>query len=466
MEVKGINVLMLSVAGTLIGVVLIAVLGFIVGKFFFRPMIQRRFGLVMNRLLQDLYQENLMELLSAVKRTSFLNIVELSLRAENGCVIRRPMGSSKRFPGFDGLMFIPAQMTSPPKESDVAVDMSVRLGPKATEPLMLDIPLMISGMGYGVSLSEEAKLALARGAKNAGTAICSGDGPFLPEEYEEAGKYIWQVSRGSWGRNAEALALADMIEVQMGQGAKVGSYRIDPYEIKGKARKLMGLSPVEEAVAHAVTPGIKSPRDWPRYVRELRQAAEGKPIALKLMAGGRLEEDLAVALKSGFDVIVLDGAQAGTHGSSPLLEDDFGLPSLQALMRAVRYLCEQGARKEVSLVVGGGYFTPGECLKALALGADAIYLGTLPLFALTHRQLGEVMPWEPLGTLVSYNSVYSKRLDIDIAAENVTNLLKSMTLEMEEGIRALGKSSLAEVGYHDLIALDQWTAEITGVQRA
>lgn len=452
--------------GTVAGGIALMAAGYAILKLFYRSVFQKLFAGIVGRLLKDEYSENLMELWSAVKRTSILNVLEISLRAEEGKIIKRPLGSAKHFLGFDGLMFVPAQMARLPIEGEVKVDMRVTLGPKAEKPLVADIPLLISGMGYGAALSEEARLALARAAKTLGTAICSGEGPFLPAERQEAGKYIWQIARSSWSRNPKAIAVADMIEVQMGQGARVGTHIHPPTGVKGKAQKLMQISPVEAAHSSAVIQGIKSPWDWLRYVDDLRQEAGGKPIAIKLMAGGRLEADLAVALEAGFDVVILDGAQAGTDGSSPTMQDDFGLPSLQALVRAVRYLEAQGVRREVSLIAAGGYFTPGECLKALALGADAIYLGTVPLFALVHGQVGKVMPWEPLTQLVNYDSRHKHKLDLDKAATSVTNVLKSMTLEMEEGIRGLGKISLTEIGLNDLVALDAWTAEVTGVTRA
>jgi glutamate synthase domain-containing protein 2 len=432
----------------------------------FRTIVQRLFGLVLERLLSDQYHENLMELWSAVRRTSVQTILEIGLRAEGGKLIQRPLGSPRKFPHYDTLMFVAAQMARLPKEASVQIDMKVTLGAKVQKPLQLDIPLMISGMGFGVGLSEEAKKALARAAKQLGTAICSGEGPFLPEERQEAGKFTWQISRTTWGRSPEGIAAADMLEVQMGQGARMGPFALEPENVKGKAQQLMGISPTETVVTAAVIPGINTPWDWPKYVTDLRAEAGGKPIAIKIMATGALERDLAVCLEAGFDVIILDGAQGGAGGASPLICDDMGIPSLLALVRAERFLQAQGARKDVSLVVAGGYATPGECLKAIALGADAIYLGTVPLYALVHKQIHIVLPWEPLTQLVWYDSPYKEQLDINLAGQSVFNVLKSMAMEMEEGVRALGKTALSEVGPNDLVALDEWTAQVTGVKRA
>ncbi|OLN31899.1 Ferredoxin-dependent glutamate synthase [Desulfosporosinus metallidurans] len=459
-------VVALSALGALTAGVIILCVFFFVGKRLFRTVVQRLFGLVIGRLLQDKYHENLMELWSAVRRTSVQTILEIGLRAEEGKLIQRPLGSAKPLPHYDTLMFVAAQMARLPKEANVPIDMKVTLGAKAEKPLQIEIPLMISGMGFGVGLSEEAKRALARAAKQLGTATNSGEGPFLQVEREEAGKFIWQISRTTWGHSPQGIAAADMLEVQMGQGARMGPFTIEPIAVKGKAQKLMGISPVESVVTTAVIPGISTPWDWPKYVTDLRTEAAGKPIAIKIMATGGLERDLAVCLEADFDVIVLDGAQGGASGASPLICDDLGIPSLLALVRAERFLREQGARKDVSLVVAGGYATPGECLKAIALGADAIYLGTVPLFALVHRQIQKILPWEPLTQLVWYDSPYKQRLDIALASKSVVNVLKSMAMEMEEGVRALGKTGLSELGPNDLVALDEWTAQVTGVKRA
>jgi len=456
----------LSGLGTLIAIGIFLILFYFVGKRSFRTIVQRLFGLVLERLLRDKYSENLMELWGAVRRTSIQNILEISLRAEEGKLIDRPLGSPKTLPHYDTLMFVAAQMARLPKEGTIPVDMKVTLGAKAEKPLQIDIPLMITGMSFGLGLSEEAKRALARAAKQMGTATNSGEGPFLQEERDEAGKFIWQISRSSWGHSPQGIASADMIEVQMGQGARMGYFSKEPSVVKGKAQKLMGISPVESVVTSAVTSGINTPWDWSKYVSDLRAEAAGKPIAIKIMATGGLERDLAVCLEADFDVIVIDGAQGAASGASPIICDDLGIPSLLALVRAERFLREQGARKEVSLVVSGGYATPGECLKAIALGADAIYLGTVPLFALVHNQIGKILPWEPLTQLIWYNSRYKQRLDIPLASKSVANVLKSMALEMEEGVRALGKTALSELGPNDLVAVDEWTSKVTGVKRA
>ena len=424
---------------------------------------------IATKLATDKYTENLAEALPSLKRISILHTLELSLRAEEGKIITRPLGTPKHFFGFENLMFTPRQMTRMPIPVSQSVNMNVILGPSAKQPLQLKIPLMISGMGYGLALSENTKIALVRAANALGTALSSGEGPLLPEEVAETECYVLQIARWSWGeRTIAEIRSAEMLEVQMGQGADIGSSVFPVAEMRGRAARIVGLSAGQEAVSFPAPPGINKLADWPAFMAQLREKAAGIPIALKLMATDNIEADLDEAVRLDFDVVVIDGAQGGAHATPPIKQDDFGIPTLYALIRARRHLDQVKARggKEISLVIAGGFFTPGQCLKALTLGADAVYLGTVPLFALVHNQLGKVFPWEPLTTLVFYDSPSSGVLDIDKAAQSVTNVIKSMVLEMEEAIRALGKTSLPELNSTDLVALDEITADLTGVRLA
>lgn len=413
-------------------------------------------------LLTDDYSKNIMELLPSLTRFSILNLLELSLRAQTGKVITRPLGSPKHHMGYDTLMFNPRQMTELSLPEDTEMDMSVTIGPNAQKPMTIDIPLMIAGMAYGLGLSEEAKIALARASKKLHTATCSGEGPFLPEEPGQSGKFILQICQWSWGaRTLEEISSADMLEIKMGQGADVGTASIAAIEFEGRAQVLAGLKPGEPATGLPAPPGVEKSEDWPVFMKNLRLRANGIPIALKIMATDRIEEELSVAMQLGFDAVMIDGTGGGSHATAPIKQDDFGIPGVIALIRAKKFL----KNSHISLVISGGYFTPGQCLKALALGADAIYLGTVPLFALGHGQTKKILPWEPPTTLIYYDSPTRTKLNIDQAATSVTNTLQSMVIEMQDAMRALGKSSLKELSPDDLVALDSFTAEVTGVKQ-
>lgn len=431
-----------------------------------RYIVGKQISEAMSRVLSDKYTQNLMEVFPAGKRISVLNILETGFRAENGKIITRPLGSPKKFPGFDNLMFSPQLMTKLSLPLSTPVNMQVTVGPKAQKPLVINIPIMIGAMAYGIALSEEAKIALAQAAKRLQTTTCSGEGPFLPEERAAARKYVLQICRWAWGaRSQKQIDSADMLEVQMAQGADMGAVTVEAAEFQGRAQELSGLAPGEPAISFPAPPGIQKQSDWPGFMKVLRKKSKGIPIALKLMATGHLEDDLAMAIDLGFDAIIIDGAHGGSHASTPIKQDDFGIPTLNALIIAEGFLRKQGVRDQISLIMAGGFFTPGECLKAIALGADAIYMATVPLLSLTHRQVNKVIPWEPPTTLVFYDSPTKNKLDINQAATSVFNTITSFVLEMEEGMRSLGKTSLKELNPNDLVALDSITAEITGVKR-
>ena len=157
-------------------------------------------------ILTDSYQENIMELMPGLRHMGIQNMLENSLRAATGTVLQRPLtGSAKKWPHLDPITFIPAQVSPFPVDSEEEVDMTVTIGPKAKKPMKINIPLMISGMGYGVGLSEQARLSLTKAAKNVGTAINSGEGGVMPEELDAAGKYILQFSKAEWAKEDYCL---------------------------------------------------------------------------------------------------------------------------------------------------------------------------------------------------------------------------------------------------------------------
>ena len=174
-------------------------------------------------------------------------------------------------------------------------------------------------------------------------------------------------------------------------------------------------------------------------VEKLRNISGGVPGA-KIGAGKHLERDLYWLCSSGIDYISLDGAEAATKGSPPILQDDFGIPTVFATYRAAKWIEENGYKDKVSLIVSGKIRTPGDILKACALGADACYIGTVALFAVSHSQIEKHCPLNSL-PLTWYKGSHSKRFNIDLCTKNLNNSL-ACRLELAEGIRALGKTSI------------------------
>ncbi|MBS4206489.1 FMN-binding glutamate synthase family protein [Bacillus sp. FJAT-50079] len=415
-------------------------------------------------ILSDSYQENLIELLPGMRHMGVQNVLENNLRAESGDVLHRPLGSSKTWPHLDPITFIPAQTSPFAISSEDEVDLTVTIGPKAKKPMQIEIPLMISGMAYGVGLSEEVRLSLATAANKAGTAINSGEGGILPEELEAAGKYILQFSKTEWGKNEEFFQRADMIEIKLGQGAKLGmGAKISPKNLTGRARDIMGLKENEDAVIYEHFFENQTLQDLKELVDQLRNLSGGVPIGVKIGAGGKIEEDIDHLLELGIDYIAIDGGQASTHAGAPILADDFGIPTLHAVVRAVNHLRKRKMKGQVSLIVSGGLLVPGHFLKVLALGADAVYLGSAILFAVAHSQVTDALPFEPPTQVVWNEGKFSKQFKTDTGAKTAEKFLNASAEEMKMALRAMGKRSLSELSKKDLVSYDELTAKMVGI---
>ena len=415
-------------------------------------------------ILTDSYQENIIELIPGLRHLGIQNMLENSLRAESGDILHRPMGSSKKWPHLDSITFIPAQTTPFPIEGDEEVDVQVTIGPRAKKPMKLKIPLMISGMAYGIALSEEVRLSLAQAANHVGTAINSGEGGVLPEELEQAGKYILQFSKANWAKDEELIKQADMIEVKLGQGALFGiGGKISPKNLTGRARKIMELKENEDAVIYDNFFEDQTIQDLKDLVDELRDITGGVPIGAKIGAGGKIEEDIDHLLEIGVDYIAIDGGQAATLGAPPILTDDMGIPSLHAIVRAVSHLEERNTRDQISIIASGGLLVPGHFLKMLALGADAVYVGSAMLFAVSHSQSLKAMPFEP-PTQVTWNQgKYKDQFKIEDGVQAAEKFLTSSIEEMKIALRAMGKRSLNDLSKNDLVSFDELTAKMVGI---
>lgn len=433
----------------------------------FRPLTQWVLAKFMKRLMSDRYPENIFEMVSAMTKVSPRYVLENSLRAATGQAIERPFGSPRKFLNFDSLIFSPAQLAKMPSSEDTEVDMHITIGPMAKKPLTLDIPLMAGAMGYGIGVSADVKIAIAKGTAAVGSLTNTGEGPLLPEERKYAKHLIIQYNSGKWAKEPEIMRQADAIEIHFGQGATAGAACFIPAEyIQGRAAEIMGVQDEEMIVIPSRHPEVSKPEDLKKLVDKLRTITDGVPIGVKICASAILEKDLEIVIRAGVDFISIDGGQAGTKGGPPILEDDFGLPTIYALTRAVRYLKKKGVKERITLLSGGGYHTPGECLKAIALGADGIFLGTAVLWAMTHDQVTKAIPWEPPTELTTYPGSLKSKFDPDSAAKYLTNLFLSFVDEMEIAILALGKTSLREVTAADLVSLDEMTSKVTKVPLA
>ncbi len=454
-------------SGKLLIYSLASILGYQAVKFLGRRMFRDVVTDAAKTIMTDLYDENLWELVSAVTKYTPQVITETNLRAQEGKVIKRPLGSPRKFPGLDQLMFNISQLHTMPTPLETPVDTKIIIGKACKRPLIIDLPVMVAGMAYGAALSEKAKVALAKGATLAGTATNTGEGPFLPSERKAAKKLILQYNRGSWNKSDNIIKQADAVEIQFGQGATGGTghkNNIGFFDIK--LQKGFGVGLGKDAVLHARHAEVPHPSQIPRLVSKLKSIAGDIPVGAKIGAGKYLEGDMEWLVNGGVDFITIDGAEAATKGSAPILQDDFGVPTVFAVDRAAEFLHKKGLNNQVSLIASGKIQTPGDILKVLALGADAAYIGGISLFALSHTQVLKALPFEPPTQVVWYDGKFSDKFDVATGAQHLFKYLKSCKEEIEEGVRALGKTSLSQVNKDDLFALDEPIAKGLGIAMA
>jgi len=416
------------------------------------------------RMVRDQYPESLAEMVASTRKVGGVNTLEIAMRAAQGVPVERPLGSPLHLSPWEKLLFSPVHLCRFPTPETVPIATAVTIGRRARRPLTVAIPILIAGMSFGGALSKRAKIALARAATAVGTATNTGEAGLLEEERAAARLLIGQFNRGGWLNDPGRYRRLDAIEIQLGQGAQGSTpQRTSARRIGPDFRAAFGLAEGQDAVIHSRLPGVDTPEAFIRLVRRLR-AETGVPVGVKLAATHHLERELAVAPEAGVDFVTVDGAEGGTHGSSPTLQDDVGLPTLYAVARARDYLARQMATGDVSLIAAGGLITPGQMLKAMALGADAVYTGTAAVMAMVGDQATEAVPFEPPTSLVVYTGKMTDKLDVDRAARNLQRFLNACVTEMETVAVTLGRTALADIGRSDLCALDPVLARATGVQ--
>jgi glutamate synthase domain-containing protein 2 len=431
-----------------------------------RKMTDAIFDSMFRRMMKDPYTENIFAMATIIQKLSMRAIVEAGMRAETGRPISRPLGSPNVLSQWHKVLLNPVTLHRLPTQDGVQINVSTVIGPRARKPLQLEIPIMITGMSFGSALSMKAKIALARGASMAGTATNSGEAPLVPEERAEAKLFIGQYNRGGWMNDPESLRQLDGIEIQLGQGAQAAApMGMSSTQIGEYLRTLKKLEPGEDAPIHTRLPGVDSAEDFTRLVTSLRDQY-GVPVGLKFAASHWLERELDIALRAGVDYVVIDGSEAGTHGGPPTLQDDVGLPTLHALARATRFIQRQGKTQDVSIIAAGGLTTPGHFLKAMALGADAVYIGSIALMGMMQAQMTKALPFEPAPQLPLYLGKFKENLDVEKGAEHLAKFLKSCVEEMKLVCYALGKTDLAQLDRSDLVCVDKDLSALLGVDYA
>lgn len=419
------------------------------------------------KMFTEGYSDNLFLMVTAAEKISPKAMVEAAMRAESGKELVRPLGSPVVLSPWDKILLNPKQLFQLPNEDYTKVKMKTVIGPNAKKPLVLDMPIMITGMSYGGSLSLPMKVALAKGAAMVGTSTNTGESAVTNEERRAAKFLIGQYHRGGMLSGKEQLSALDAIEIQLGQGAWGGAVD-EPMlaeEIGNHLRKSWHLERGKDATVYARMPGKSTTRDYINMINEMKKQYD-VPVGVKIAGTDYIEYELAVIAQTQADYIVIDGSEGGTASSNPTLQDNVGLPTLHTLVRTVAWLTKHNLREKFSIIVAGGMTTPGHFLKALALGADAIYIGTIALLAAMHTQVTKVLPQSPPSQLALYSGKKTHKLDVDVAADHLANFLTSCTLEMQLAIQAVGKSAAKELDGSDLVTVDKDLAEFIGIRYA
>ncbi|MDP7217893.1 MAG: FMN-binding glutamate synthase family protein [Arenicellales bacterium] len=393
---------------------------------------------------------------------------------------------NQRLPTFDDLTFVPATMTRLPLEGyrencETRTVLGARPG-LVENPIELNIPIYIASMSFG-ALSAPAKAALGYGASKVGSMTCTGEGGMLEDEREASSLLVYQMTPSRYMLDLEHLRMADGIELVVGQGAKPGTGGL----LLGMkvSDRVAGMRTLPEGVDQRSTvrhPDFLGADDMQVKIEELREATDYKvPIFLK-MGATRPRYDVAIAAKAGVDVIVVDGAEGGTGASPELLLDHTGIPLISSIRAAREALDDCGMSDEVSLVAAGGVRSGTDVAKCLALGADAVMIGTAGLIALGCNSPRYFDDYAVLGTtpgqchhchtglcpvgVATQDPELEKRVDVAAASERVARFLTAMTMEVSLLAKACGKSNVHNLEVEDLRALSLEASAFTGVKLA
>jgi glutamate synthase domain-containing protein 2 len=409
---------------------------------------------------------------------------EIHRAADQGIYEIRGFGAKRSLPTFDDLVFLGASMSRYPLEGyreKCATD--VVLGTRfAKKPVHLKIPITIAGMSFG-ALGANAKEAIGRAATEIGTSTTTGDGGMTEEERQSSETLIYQVLPSRYGLNPDDVRRADALEVVVGQGAKPGGGgMLLGHKITSRVAGMRDLPEDIDQRSACRHPDWTGPDDLAIKIQELREITDWQiPIYVKVGAT-RVHYDVALAVKSGADVIVVDGMQGGTAATQNVFIEHVGIPTLPAVRMAVEALQELGMHRKVQLIVSGGIRSGADVAKALALGADAVSIGSAAMVALGCNRNIYPDDYAALGTtpghchhchtgrcpvgVTTQDPELEKRLQPEQGARWLKNYLATMVLEVQTLARACGKSHVLNLEPEDLTALTVEAAAMAKVPLA
>ncbi len=382
--------------------------------------------------------------------------------AETGKSIIEPMRTRKPAPSWDEILIKGAQLARLPLNHEIPVNTQTIIGPRAKVPLVIETPVYVTHMSFG-ALSKEAKIALATGSAAVKTAMCSGEGGILPESIENAYKYIFEYVPNQYSVTEKNLRRVDAIEIKIGQSAKPGmGGHLPGKKVTKEVAEIRGFQEGEDIISPSHFKDIANREDLKKKVEWLREASGGKPMGIKF-AAGYIEDDLEVALYARPDFITIDG-RAGATGASPkFVKAATSVPSMFALYRAKKYLRDKKVNG-VSLIITGGLRISPDFAKALAMGADAIALGTSALMAIGCQQYRVCDTGKCPKGITTQDPELRARLNIPKSAKGLENFLMVSTEEIKDFARLTGNDDVHKLSINDLCTATSEISKYTDIE--
>lgn len=415
-------------------------------------------------------------------------ITNIYRQAETGGVLLSSMGNPKDFPVYwDKILINASQVTNPPIDPlREPMETRVHLGKKPdsiqrdddgkivndlSPQLELAVPVMFSAMSYG-SISYNAHESLARAAEELGTYYNTGEGGLHEDFYKYSANTIVQVASGRFGVYKDYLEAGRAIEIKMGQGAKPGiGGHLPGRKIGEDISKTRMIPQGSDAISPAPHHDIYSIEDLRQLVYSLKEATEyKKPVIVKIAAVHNIAAIASGIARSGADIIAIDGFRGGTGAAPTRIRDHVGIPIELALAAVDSRLREEGIRNNVSVVVGGSIRSSSDIIKAVALGADAVYIGTSALIALGCHLCRTCQSGKCNWGIAAQRPDLVKRLNPDVGSKRLVNLVNAWNHEIKEMMGGMGINSIEALRGNRLmlrgIGLNEKELEILGIKHA
>ena len=391
-----------------------------------------------------------------------VHMADIHQMAISGGSIIEPMRTTAPALSWDDILIKGAQLARIPLNEEAAVNTTTVIGPRARHPLVIDSPIYITHMSFG-ALSREVKIALSKGSAAARTAMCSGEGGILHESFENAYRYIFEYVPNRYSVTDEYLLAVDAVEIKIGQSVKPGmGGHLPAQKVTAEIAAIRGFPEDIDIISPSHFPDIKDRHDLKKKVDWLRQKSGGKPIGVKI-AAGNIEADLEVALSAEPDFVTVDGRPGATGAAAKFVKMAASVPTVFALYRARQILDHHGA-EGVSLLITGGLRISPDFAKALALGADAVAIGTAALMAAGCQQYRICHTGRcPMG-ITTHDPELRARLDIEKSAQRVENFLTVSTEELRSFARMTGNDDIHALSVSDLCTTNSEISNHTNVE--